>query len=357
MKFPLAISTWSDEEVEAGCAVLRSGMTTMGEKVKAFEEEFARLHGCKYAVMVNSGSSANLLMVAALVYSGRLPRGSRVAVPAVSWSTTYAPLAQFDMEIALCDIDDSLNLDPGRIPRDVDAVFAVNLLGNPCDFGEFPAAPILIEDNCESLGAEYEGSWTGTFGLMGSHSLFFSHHITTMEGGVITTDDQDLWRLLLMLRAHGWTRDLPEFEPGFRESFEFRVPGYSVRPTEVHAAIGIEQLKKLPAFLEQRRRNGALYSKLFQYQREIGRSSWFGFAFLVPGREALLSKISEEFAVRPIVAGNIANQKMMKHCRWTVRPLPYSRMVDNNGFFIGNHHLPCDDALHRMAEILESQAA
>lgn len=356
-RYPLAISTWSEEEIEAGCAQLRSGMTTMGAKVREFEAGFARMHGCKYAVMVNSGSSANLLMIAALVYSGRLPRGSRVAVPAVSWSTTYAPLEQFGMKIEVVDVDDSLNIDPVQIP-DVDAIFAVNLLGNPCDFGKLPKSPILIEDNCESLGATYEGKWTGTHGVMGSHSLFFSHHISTMEGGVITTDDEELWRLLLMLRAHGWTRDLPEYSPGFH-SFEFVVPGYSVRPTEVHAAIGLEQLKKLPDFLDMRRKNGAVYRDLIGHQREIGSSSWFGFAILTPNkgvrkhcRDGILFSLRDSFETRPIVAGNIMRHDISKHLNASSPILTMANFVHDCGFFVGNHHIDASADIKRLASAL-----
>lgn len=337
MPLPLAVSTWGEEEIAAGIAVLRSGYTTMGPKVKAFEYDFARFQGCKYAVMVNSGGSANLLMIAALVYSGRLPRGSRVAVPAVSWSTTYAPLEQFGMRIVFVDVDDTLNIDPKMIPE-VDAIFGVNLLGNPMDFGALPKGPILIEDNCESLGATYEGKKTGTFGVMGSHSLFYSHHISTMEGGVITTDDEDLYRMLLMLRAHGWRRDLPDYEEDdFHAPFTFMVPGFSVRPTEIQGAIGVEQMKKLPGFIEKRRENGQAYNELFGHQREVGESSWFGFAILDEERDAKLPRIREHFAVRPIVAGNILEHPVAGYFKGSVVPGLKASQVHDHGFYIGNH--------------------
>jgi CDP-6-deoxy-D-xylo-4-hexulose-3-dehydrase len=156
-RYPLAASTWGDEEVEAACRVIRSGQTTMGEKVREFERLFALHHNVRHAVMVNSGSSANLLMVAALAYTGRLPRGSRVAVPAVSWSTTYAPLEQFGHTMVMVDVDDTFNIAPEQIPDDVDAIFGVNLLGNPMDFDRLPQGPLLLEDNCESHGRHVRG--------------------------------------------------------------------------------------------------------------------------------------------------------------------------------------------------------
>lgn len=351
MRHPLAVSTWGEEEKEAACAVIRSGYTTMGERVKAFEREFARFHGCEYAVMVNSGSSANLLMVAALVYTERLKRGSRVAVPMVSWSTTYAPLTQFGMRLVFVDVDDSLNIDPAKIPK-VDAIFGVNLLGNPMDFDRLPNC-LLIEDNCESLGATYKGKKAGTFGVMGSHSLFYSHHISAMEGGVITTDDEELYRMLLMLRAHGWTRDLPDYNgEGFHDPFTFMVPGYSVRPTEIQGAIGLEQLKKLPGFLDARRRNAETYRRLFGAQREVGESSWFGFAIFDPERDEKLPRIREHFDVRPIVAGNILRQPMLYYMECEAGDSTYADIVHDQGFYIGNHHTDCEGALMHLKGIL-----
>lgn len=326
----------------------------MGERCRQFEEAFAAYIGTNYAVMVNSGSSANLLMIAALVYTGRLPRGSLVAVPAVSWSTTYAPLEQFGMRLAVVDVDDSLNMNPHLIPE-CDAIFAVNLLGNPCEFDDFPDV-LTIEDNCESLGAEYNGQKTGSLGVMGSHSLFFSHHISTMEGGVVTTDDPELWRTLLMLRAHGWTRDLPEYEKGF-QSFEFLVPGYSVRPTEVQGAIGLEQLKRLPSMLAHRRANGAVYSGLIGHQREIGSSSWFGFAIIDSERDWLLPDVSKHFEVRPVVAGNIMRHPMAKWLNVESVTDVYADQIHRNGFFIGNNAEPCDEALRKMARMLRTRHA
>jgi CDP-6-deoxy-D-xylo-4-hexulose-3-dehydrase len=328
----------------------------MGAKVAEFERDFAAYHGTRYAVMVNSGSSANLLMVAALVYSGRLPRGSRVVVPAVSWATTYAPLEQYGMRVVVVDVDDTLCIDPTKIPDDVDAIFGVNLLGNPCEWWSFSRRALWLEDNCEALGATYNGRKTGTFGVMASHSLFFSHHITTMEGGVITTDDEELWRLLLMLRAHGWTRDLPAYEPGF-ESFSFEVPGYNLRPTEIQGAIGVEQLRKLDHFLALRRKNAAVYRDEIGHQREVGESSWFGFALLVANRAALLERLPH-VETRPIVAGNILRHPMARFLDLEAGPTPMADYVHECGLFVGNHTWDLtEDLRHVAAALVASEAA
>src|SRR5712692_137053 len=176
MEFPLASSTWDDAEVAAIRDVLASGMLTMGRRVLLFEEAFAHYVGSRYSVMVNSGSSANLLMVAALFYRKDRPlrKGEEVIVPAVSWSTTYYPLYQYGLRLKFVDIDaETLNYNIERlseaISRHTRMVVAVNLLGNPCDFKRILEAidgrdVVVVEDNCESLGAVYDGRMTGTFG-------------------------------------------------------------------------------------------------------------------------------------------------------------------------------------------------
>ena len=275
----LASSSWDRSEYKAIQEVIDTGMFTMGKKVKEFEKNFASFMGCEYAVMVNSGSSANLLMVASLFYSKRfsLKRGDEVIVPAVSWSTTYYPLYQYGLKIKFVDIDlETLNFDltslRSAITKNTKAIMAVNLLGNSNDFDAIEDVIgdrdiLLLEDNCESMGAKFNDKMTGTFGLMGTFSTFFSHHISTMEGGVIVTNDEEIYHILLSLRAHGWTRDLPaqnfvcgnKSEDKFYESFRFVLPGYNLRPLEISGAIGIQQLLKLPKLLDARRENAKFF--------------------------------------------------------------------------------------------------
>ncbi|MEZ4814796.1 MAG: DegT/DnrJ/EryC1/StrS family aminotransferase [Bdellovibrionota bacterium] len=266
--FPLATSSWDEKEIAAIQRVVKSGMFSMRTEVSACEKDFAEFLGSKYCLMTSSGSTANLLMVAALFYRKENPlkRGDEVIVPAVSWSTTYFPLAQYGLRLKFVDIDqETLNYDLVALERAVGPqtrlVMAVNLLGNPNDFTAIKKIiankPIdLIEDNCESMGAVYKGKQAGTFGLMGTFSCFFSHHISTMEGGFVSTDDEELYHILLCMRAHGWTRNLPKenkvtgvkSDNEFEEAFKFVLPGYNVRPLEMSGAIGIEQIKKLPTF-------------------------------------------------------------------------------------------------------------
>ncbi|HSG37240.1 MAG TPA: DegT/DnrJ/EryC1/StrS family aminotransferase, partial [Paracoccaceae bacterium] len=233
----------------------------------------------------------------------------------------------------------------------------------------------LIEDNCEALGARFAGRQAGTFGVMGSFSCFFSHHISTMEGGVVVTDDEELCHILLALRAHGWTRDLPKSnrlvgtkgDDPFEESFRFVLPGYNLRPLELSGAIGREQLQKLPALVEGRRANAArLYRALGDHpdillQREIGESSWFGFSLVIrPGssltRRDLVRRLSVAgFECRPIVAGNFARNEVMAHMDHQISgPLRNANHIHDNGLFIGNHHTPMDDAIEALATVLDA---
>lgn len=378
IKYPLATATWDQSEYDAIQRVIASGMFTMGAEVQAFESAFSEYIGSRYAVMVNSGSSANLLMVAALFYTQKnaLKPGDEVIVPAVSWSTTYYPLHQYGLKMRFVDIDiETLNYDldqlSAAITEKTRLIMAVNLLGNPNDFNRLQSLIgdrdiRVIEDNCEAMGAEFNGKKTGTFGVMGSFSSFFSHHISTMEGGLVVTDDEELHHILLSLRAHGWTRNLPKFnhvcgeksDDKFKEAFRFVLPGYNVRPLEMSGAIGVEQVKKLPTLISERRKNGALLQQAMSnhpsilIQREIGQSSWFGFSLVIrPGssltrQQLLLELQSNGFECRPIVAGNFAKNEVMKYFDADIfGDLRNADHIDRNGLFVGNHHYSITDAI------------
>lgn len=383
-KYPLATATWDQAEQDAMQRVIASGMFTMGAEVKAFERDFAGYVGSRHAVMVSSGSSANLLMVAALFYvkSNPLKAGDEVIVPAVSWSTTYFPLHQYGLKMRFVDIDvETLNYDLTQLAEAITdktrLIMAVNLLGNPNDFSAINTLIQgrdirLIEDNCESLGAEFDGRKAGTFGVMGSFSTFFSHHISTMEGGVVVTDDEELCHILLSLRAHGWTRNLPKVnhvcgeksDDPFKEAFRFVLPGYNVRPLEMSGAIGVEQVRKLPDLIAARRVNGTLLQQAMadhpklMIQREIGASSWFGFSLVIrPGagltRPELLTMLGRAgFECRPIVAGNFTKNEVMAHLDAEIHgSLPNANYIDDNGLFVGNHHYPIREAIAELRAI------
>ena len=385
-KFPLATSSWDQAEQDAIQRVIASDMYSMGPEVKAFESEFAAHFGSKFAVMVNSGSSANLLMTAALFYRSddalRLKAGDEVIVPAISWSTTYYPLHQYSLHMKFVDIDPTtLNYDLDALRAAVSdktrAIMIVNLLGNPNDFSVIEDIIkgrniTLLEDNCESMGATFNEKQAGTFGTVGSFSCFFSHHISTMEGGVVLTDDEELYHIMLSLRAHGWTRNLPKenlvtgtkSDDPFEESFRFVLPGYNLRPLEMSGAIGREQLKKLDGLIEGRRANAALFQEQMSnhpqimIQQEIGKASWFGFSLtLRPGAEMTRKELIEKlnalgFETRPVVAGNFVKNEVVKYFDYSVSgEMKGADFVDQNGLFIGNHHYPIPDAIEALSKL------
>lgn len=367
MLYALCDNPWDNEEIEAIQSVIDSGMYTMGKNVLEYEKQFAEHYGAKYAIMVSSGSTANLLAIAALVYSGRLARGSEVIVPAVSWSTTYAPLEQYNMKLVFADIDkDTLNISVDAVRQAITdktrMIFAVNLLGNANEYDELlelcrERDITLIEDNCESLGASYKGKVLGTIGLLGTYSTFYSHHMCTMEGGVVVTDDQELYEYMLSIRAHGWTRNLPEGasiyqknENAFYESFNFIVPGYNLRPLDMEGAIGLRQLKKIDGMIQRRRQNAAYFQEQMaafpelRLQKEVGESSWFGFSMVLTGslkgkRDALVQELRKnEIECRPIVAGNFTRNPVIRYMEYRIpAPLTNADEIHDHGFFIGNH--------------------
>ncbi len=383
--YPLATSTWDEKELQAIQNVIDKDIFTMGESVAQFEKDFAQFLDKKYCVMVSSGSTANLIATAALFYTKNpmLKRGDEVIVPAVSWSTTYFPLQQYGLKLKFVDIDlETLNYDLDAlreaISENTKMIMAVNLLGNPNDFDKINAMIkdkdiFILEDNCESMGAEYQGKKAGTFGVMGTFSTFFSHHMATMEGGFVTTDDEELYHILLSIRAHGWTRNLPKenkvctkSDDWFEESFRFVLPGYNVRPVEMSGAIGVEQLKKLPLFLEQRRKNAQLFVELFEnhpdfmIQKNIDKSSWFGFSLIVKPESKLkrvdvIKKLQENnIDCRPIVTGNFTRNEVMKFFDYEIHDeLKNADYLHDNGLFVGNSQVNLENEIKFLAEVLK----
>jgi CDP-6-deoxy-D-xylo-4-hexulose-3-dehydrase len=386
MFYELAAPTWGPEEIEAAKRVLDSTFTTMGAEVKAFEAEFAAYFGMRHAIMVNSGSSANLVAVAALAYRQDRPlaRGDEVIVPAISWATTYHPLQQYGLKLRFVDIDlETLNIDVAQLEKALTpktrAIVAVSILGNPAALDTIRAFAdahglALLEDNCESMDAEVAGRKCGTFGHLNTFSFFFSHHISTMEGGMILTDDVELAHLCKSMRAHGWTRDLPADSPlftrksgDFFEAYRFILPGYNVRPLEIEAAIGRVQLTKLPGFTAMRRQNLALFQKLFEgderfiIQRENGKSSAFSFTVILrpelkPDRPKVFQALKDaDIGYRIITGGNFLRHDVIRHYDYEIvgGALPNADTAHDYGFFVGNHPFDIAPQLTRLREVLD----
>jgi CDP-6-deoxy-D-xylo-4-hexulose-3-dehydrase len=296
-------------------------------------------------------------------------------------------LYQYGLKLRFVDVDlDTLNLDPNEVERAITsktrAVFAVNLLGAPNDFDRLAQICerhklILLEDNCESLGASYGGRQAGTFGVCGTFAFFYSHHICTMEGGAVITDDEELAQIIASLRAHGWTRELPPQNhvwnkdgDAFRDLFRFVLPGYNVRPLEISAAIGLRQLDKLDPQIAARKANARHFVALFgnqewvRIQKPLGVSSWLGFALILDGplsgrrAEVVGSLTDSGVECRPIVAGDFTKNPVIRFFDYEiVGSLPNATKIDEDGFFIGNHQYDVADELKAVQHLLADLAS
>jgi len=281
------------------------------------------------------------------------------------------------------DVDlNTLNYDIDELKKAVGPetkiIVAVSILGNPCNFDEITKICnenniILFEDNCESMGAKFNEAYTGTFGLMGTFSTFFSHHISTMEGGIILTGDFEIYSLCKSLRNHGWTRDQEEGssiyqkkDDDFFEAYRFILPGYNVRPTELQGAIGKVQLNKLDNFLEIRRKNAKHFVELFKndtrfiIQKEVGTSSWFCFTMIVDPhsdmkRESILNILKNaEIEHRIITGGNFLRHDVIKYFDYQVTKSVNADIAHDNGFFVGNHSVDIRDKIDNLYETLKN---
>jgi CDP-6-deoxy-D-xylo-4-hexulose-3-dehydrase len=286
------------------------------------------------------------------------------------------------IDINLGTLNADLELLRKAISEKTAGILAVNLLGNPADLVQMREIAdihniFFIEDNCESMGAKVDGKFAGTYADIGTFSSFFSHHISTMEGGMCLTDDLELAQVMTSLRAHGWTRELPpenfvfnKTGEAFDDLFRFILPGYNLRPLELSGAIGKEQLKKLPMLIAGRRENAEKFKAAFEgkeylhFQAENGESSWFGFAMILrgslAGRRADVVRRLTELGIdsRPIVAGNFTRNPVMSHLDHVELPtLPNSDEVHANGLFVGNHHYDVSEGISILETALEDLAS
>lgn len=364
--FPTAFSCWGDEERSAIDRVLTSGKLTQGDEVEALEVEFAQYHGMKHGIAVNSGSSANLIIVAALFArrDNPLQRGDEVLVPALAWSTTYAPLVQHGLRLRLLDCDDTwcgslsqTTVDNSRL------VVGCSILGNPAPL-EFlnraadAAGAYMIEDNCESLGAWHGNCRTGTYGLMNSFSFFYSHQISAVEGGMILTNDGECAKLCRMLRAHGWTRDVQP-PATFEQEYDFAHFGYNVRTVEMHAAVAREQLKKLQKFIDARKKNVELFRTLttdlpIKHPLRRGEQSPFSLHFEVVDRETRLRLVSalrsNSIDCRLPTGGSVSRHAYGRH--WSCQSTLRADQIHDCGLFLGNGPIDLTEQIGRAVEVM-----
>lgn len=352
--------------------VILSGRFTMGPETDAFEAELAAYHGRRYAVAVNSGSSANLIAVAALAHLAIDPlrRGDRVLAPALAWPTSYSPFVQYGARLALCDANESTwNVEAVRGgDRDAVAYVCVPILGNPPNMRAIHTECAkqgmhLIVDACESIGAMSGGAHVAAYGLMATLSFFYSHQLSAIEGGAILTDSEECDTLCRMLRNHGWTKGTKLQPKTFAGEYDFAVHGYNLRPLEMHCAIAREQLKKLAGFKKHRAVNWmALYDKVKHLP--IRAQEWgegevcpFGFAFTVEGsalRERLAHHLrANSIDCRPPVGGSFSKHGYAEHANWT-GDTPNADRIHDTGLFIGLAPWVMGDALDKVAKVMRA---
>lgn len=385
IRVPLSFNSVGDEEISAAEEVLRSGFLTQGKRVAEFEARLAEYHGVRHAIVVNSGSSANLVGIEAVVQLSRLrpdlirgtiEPGDEVIIQGLNWPSTLKPLSNLGLVPVFCDVDpDSLNAGP----EDIEAVrtertrmvVAVPVLGNPAHLDELERYCeehdlVLFVDGCESLGATLsDDRKVGSIGIATAFSFYFSHHITTIEGGVLLTDDEHVADLAYALRAHGWSRNLrlDEFlqydSSRVDPRFCFVIPGYNVRSTDLNAAIGIVQLPKLDALVAARRRIAQARVETldgFQERVKVPGSgdftghSWMTFPLLFSSPEGRLraQNMLEGLGVetRPIIVGNVLRHPIIRNL--TISPeqreLPVCDRIFENGLMIGLDPVSDDEA-------------
>ena len=360
------------DEVWEALDSLLSGRVTMGDKVARFEAAFASYIGVRHAVMVNSGSSANLLALAALTSdraAAPLAPGDEVITPAVTWATTVWPIAQAGLLPVLVDAEaGSFNIDPEQIERAITprtrAIMLVHLLGRPCAMDEIADIARrhelrIIEDACEAHGAMHGDRKVGGLGDVGTFSFYFSHHITTIEGGILVTDSSTIADAARALRAFGWSRDRSDADaiaaanPEIDPRYLFVSGGYNLRPTELQAAFGLHQLGRLDGFVEHRRANARYWTERIselgdqlvpQTEAPGSRHAWFAYPLTVAAaapfeRADLVAQLEARgVETRPVMAGNIAEQPAMHGFPHRVAgPLPNARAIHRRAFFFGNH--------------------
>ncbi len=376
IKYPLLSNAFNKKDLEAAINVIKSKKITMSKNTINFEKRFAKTIGSKYALMTNSGSSANLLAFSALtnfLNKNKLKMGDEVIIPAVCWSTSLWPIIQNNLKPVFVDVDiDTLNINldelKKKITKKTKALMCIHVLGTSTNMNTLVSIAkknkiILIEDTCESLGAKYNKQKLGTFGRFGTYSFYYSHQITSGEGGMIVCNDKRDYEIVKTLRSHGWSRNT-HFNKIYSKKYKkldnrflFVGPGYNLRPTDIQAAIANSQFNRLNKFMKIRNFNRNLiitkllnhpkWSKQFNFIK-INKNitpSWFGLPMLVSPK---FSKIKNNFLNylsscgienRPIISGNFLNQPASKLYKFKhkIKDFKNSQSVENRGFFIGLH--------------------
>jgi len=353
---------------------------TKGKKTEIFEQKWSNWLGRKYSVYVNSGSSANLAMVYTYKLYGN-PRSNKIIVPAVSWATTVAPLIQLGFDPILCECDDkTLGVEPESLKEileehpDVSALIMVHVLGFPCskDIEQICVqyGVTILEDSCESVGSTTYKGKTGTLGLMSTFSFYFGHHISSIEGGMVCTDNKEVYNILKMIRSHGWDRDIDtesqmelrkEYNISeFKSLYSFYYAGFNIRATDLQAYIGIRQLDKLNDICQKRDRNFRLYDKLIKndywkipIENPLATISNFAYPIIHPRADEISDKLVENnIEVRPLVCGSMEFQPFLRGKLKYETKLPFAELVDLYGLYVPNHPQLEPDDITRVCNVI-----
>lgn len=354
---------------------------TKGPKTLEFESKWSKWLGAKYSVFVNSGSSANLLMLYALKILNKM-KNNKVCVPALCWATDLSPVIQFDMNPLLIDCNlDNLSIDLNHLEEvfkveSPSVLILVSVLGLSPDMDLITNLckkydVILIEDNCESQGTKFKGVKLGNFGLMSSFSTYFGHTMSTIEGGVITTNDEEMYHTLLQLRSHGWDRDLPESKQkelrkewevsDFSALYTFYMPGFNLRSTDLQAQLGIQQLDKVDIMINNR------FQNFLYYKSKLENKTWFPKTFsdeftsnfAIPfitktaeDKEKLIKELdSNNIVCRPLISGSMGIQPFYKKL-YGENKLPNCSIIDEKGVYVPNHDKMTKEDIDRVCDIL-----
>ena len=352
---------------------------TKGNLTWELEDKWAKKIGTKYSVYVNSGSSAILLTLATLQHTNRL-KNDKVIVSGLSWATDVSSPILLGMTPILCDCNltdlscDLNHLETLFIERSPSTLILVSPLGLVPDMKSITELchkydVILLEDVCESMGSKYQNQHLGSFGLASFFSMYFGHHLSTIEGGFINTDDDQLYYSLLMMRSHGWDRDLPAHIKhdlrtehnvnSFDALYTFYLPGFNLRATDLQAFIGLRSIDKLDDYTNKRRNNFLIYreklknNQLMLLERDGDFVSSFAIPVINEKRNEIVSKlIATNIEVRPLIAGNMANNPMWKG---TKENLPNCDLIDRCGFYLPNHQDLNIVDISRICEIVNNQ--
>jgi len=370
--YPLIENPFSDDDIIKGIKVLKSKQLTLSKETKNFEKRFTVKLKSNYSLMVNSGSSANLLALQCLINpyrKNRLMKGDEIIIPTLCWSTSLWPIVQSNLKPVFVDINpNTLNIDEQQLERKIThktkAILLVNVLGNSCDMNKIMKIKkkynlILIEDNCESLGSKYKNKYLGTYGDFSSFSFYSSHQISSGEGGMICCKDKNDYNIIKSLRSHGWSRGTSFENEIYKKNkfldkrFIFFNSGYNLRPTEVSAAIGHNQFKRMDKLIKIRNfnrkkiinsllNNSFLKNKIdFYYENKFVNPSWFGLSIKILikniNKKIIIKKLENNgIETRPIISGNFADQPAAKLYGISLnQKFPNTDKVYNSSFFIG----------------------